>query len=385
MIQLRKKFREHDERVKDVLQKTFEFKNTKAPIIINDVNYWLFGDLPEVIPDDYCDTDPTSMMNFQLEKVRRHYETFTNDCYLGFLHPWYGTGVLASGFGISIAFHEKADPGVGLSPVKIVEDLERISPPDPEKDGLMPQVLKTIEYFKANCDLPIGITDCQGPLTTAVNVIGYDKYFYWMYDYPKKIHALMEMVTDALIEWVKLQKQRVGMPMESEAYPLGVRLPEGFGGTWMSDDDCVLLPTKLYKEFVVPYNSKFLKAFGGGCIHYCGTATQHIENFLETDGLTAINCFSLDDLEAAAKMKAALSTKGIVYMACDFAPSDQRLSQYYQELFSLMDQTGLIIVPYIAPAIELDKGKYEAKQRAPFELATRVNTTIEQAMSHSTR
>ncbi len=381
MIHLKEQFKGHDEQAKAALKETFEFTNATAPIIINDVNYWLFGDLPDNIPDDYCDEDPTSMMNFQLEKMKRHYETFTDDAYVGFLHPWYGTGVLASGFGIPIAFHEKADPGVGLSTVKVVEDLKNITPPDPEKDGLMPQVLKTIEYFKTNCDLQIGFTDCQGPLTTSVNVIGYDKFFYWMYDYPKKIHALMEMVTDALIAWVKLQKELSGMPMETGSYPLGVRLPEGFGGAWMSDDDCVLLPANLYKEFVVPYNSKFLKAFGGGCIHYCGTATQHIENFLATDGLTAINCLSLDDLEAAAKMKAALSTKGIVYMACDFAPSDERLSEYYQELFASMDPQGLIVVPYIAPAIELDKGKYEARQRNPLELAKKVRTTIEQAMA----
>jgi len=381
MIHLKEQFREHDEQAKAALKETFEFTNTTAPVIINDVNYWLFGDLPDNIPDDYCDEDPTSMMNFQLEKMKRHYATFTDDAYVGFLHPWYGTGVLASGFGIPIAYHEKADPGVGLSTVKVVEDLETITPPDPEKDGLMPQVLKTIEYFKSHCDLTIGITDCQGPLTTAVNVIGYDKFFYWMYDYPKKIHALMEIVTDALIAWVKLQKERIGTPLETESYPLGVRLPEGFGGAWMSDDDCVLLPANLYKEFVVPYNSRFLQAFGGGCIHYCGTATQHIDNFLATDGLTAINCLSLDDLAAAAKMKAALSTKGIVYMACDFSPSEERLPQYYRDLFSMMDQTGLVIVPYISPAIELDKGKYEAKQRDPLALAKRVNTAIEQAMA----
>lgn len=45
--------------------------------------------------------------------MKRHYATFTDDAYVGFLHPWYGTGVLASGFGIQIAYHEKADPGVG--------------------------------------------------------------------------------------------------------------------------------------------------------------------------------------------------------------------------------------------------------------------------------
>ena len=42
------------------------------------------------------------------------------------------------------------------------------------------QVIKTLEYFKDNCDLPRGVTDCQGPLTTALSVVGYDNYSYWL-------------------------------------------------------------------------------------------------------------------------------------------------------------------------------------------------------------
>ena len=71
MIQLKETFQTHDNKAKELLKEAFEFKNTTAPVIINDVNYWLFGDLPENIPDDYCDEDPTSMMNFQLEKMKR--------------------------------------------------------------------------------------------------------------------------------------------------------------------------------------------------------------------------------------------------------------------------------------------------------------------------
>jgi hypothetical protein len=145
----------------------------------------------------------------------------------------------------------------------------------------------------------------------------------------------------------------------------------------MSEDDAVMIGPDLYKEFLVPCNSRFLQAFGGGCIHYCGTATQHIDNFLAIKGLTAINNFNLDNLGEAIKMKDALARKGIVYTGCDFVPNDQRLESYYEEFFDGMkNQTGLIVGAYIAPRMALEKGKYTECERDQLALARRVHKII---------
>jgi hypothetical protein len=381
MTHLKEKYLEHDERARNLLKETFEFKNKKATVLIDDVNYWTFGDLLEDIPEDYYEDDPVVMMNYQIKKIIRHYEYYTDDCYQGYLMPWYGTGVLASGFGINIVKNYKADPAVDLSPIKKPEEIKKLKLPDPQQDGLMPQVLRTLRYFKDNCDLPVGVTDCQGPLTTALSVVGYDNFSYWMYDYPKLIHELMDMVSEALIGWVKFQKEHVSIPIESNSFPLGLRVPDGYGGVWISDDDSVIIGAEHYKEFVVPYNSRVLKAFGGGCIHYCGTATQHIDNYLNTEGLTSVNNFNLDNIGAASKMREALRKKGIPYMACDFVPSDSRLETYYKDLLSAMgDQKGLIIISYVAPAVELENGRYSESHRDQFELGKRVKSVIESHM-----
>jgi uroporphyrinogen-III decarboxylase len=152
----------------------------------------------------------------------------------------------------------------------------------------MPRVLNTIRTMRANTDLPVGVTDCQGPLTTALQIISYDKMFYWMYDYPEAIHQLMQTVTDALIDWVRLQKVAGGQETCDDGYVLGTKIPGGLGGVWISDDDATLVGADLYREFVVPYNSQVLQAFGGGAIHYCGCCDQHIDNYLATEGLRAI-------------------------------------------------------------------------------------------------
>ena len=73
---------------------------------------------------------------------------------------------------------------------------------------------------------------------------------------------------------------------------LRVKVPDGFGGVWLADDDSIILSASTYNEFVRPYNERVLLAFGGGCVHYCGNSTQNIQNYCNTKGLTAINDFT---------------------------------------------------------------------------------------------
>jgi len=360
------------DRAEAELAATFRFQNTQPAVVVVDANYWTFGDLPDEIPSDYY-TEPASAFRCQMEKIQSHFQNIPDDAYIPFLHPWYGTGVLASAFGVKVICNPKADPAVDLATIQHPEEIDALQMPVPGESGVMRLVVQMIDHFKAHSDLPVGFTDCQGPMATIMQVLGYDKFCYWIQDEPDRIHKLMKMITDALIEWVKFQKARCGQPITRASFPLSVKLPEGFGGVWISDDDSVLLGAGVYREFIKPYNEQLLAAFGGGCIHFCGKSTQNIENYANTRGVTAINNFTLDNLQAAAKMRRALRDKGIVYMACDFTPADNRLEDYFRELFKAMDgPEGLVVASYIAPAIALDKGKYEPANRDRTTLARRV-------------
>ncbi|MEI6646072.1 MAG: uroporphyrinogen decarboxylase family protein [bacterium] len=361
-----------NQRAESRLAEAFRFQNKSAPVVIVDANYWTFGDLAEEIPDDHY-TEPASAFRYQMAKIERHFDDIPDDAYIPFLHPWYGTGVLASAFGIEVICNPKMDPAVGLSTMRELEEIDALPVPVPGESGVMPLIMRMLDYFKAHADLPVGFTDCQGPLSTALQIVGYDKFCYWMQDDPERIHKLMARVSDALIAWIRFQKGRAGQPLNGCCYPLSIKVPEGFGGVWLSDDDSVIMGAEHYNEFVRPYNERVLAAFGGGCIHYCGNSTQNIENYCNTRGVTAINNFTLDNFEAATKIRRALRDKGIVYMACDFAPAEQRLSDYYRELRKAMDGTeGLIVGAYIAPAIALDKGSYTAASRNRVKLARRI-------------
>ena len=354
------------------LASSFQFRNEKAPVVIVDTNYWTFGDLSGEIPLDHY-TEPSSVFRYQMDKIERHFNNIPDDVYIPFLHPWYGTGVLASAFGVKIICNPKADPAVDIPLMQHPEEIDLLTLPVPGESGAMPVVIKMMDYFMAHTDLPVVFTDSQGPLSTAFQIAGYDKMCYWMYEDPDRIHKLMALVTDALIAWVRFQKEYTRQSLTGDSYPLSVKLPAGYGGVWMSDDDSVIISADLYNEFVRPYNEKVLAAFGGGCIHYCGNSTQNIENYCNTRGVTAINNFNLDDLESAGKIRRALREKGIVYMACDFTPADNRIDDYYHELRKVMDgPEGLILCSYVAPAIALDKGKYEAIERDREVLSKRV-------------
>lgn len=224
----------------------------------------------------------------------------------------------------------------------------------------MPVVLRTIDYMKTHSDLPISVTDPQGPLNIAICLCGVENLFLWMYTNPDEVHQLMEFCTDVLIDWIKIQKKHAGQEIESGAWPHGIILPKGFGGVWIADDDCTVISPELYKEFVVPYNSKVFKAFGGGTLHFCGSAEHQMENFINTEGLKGINNFCMGNFNQIYKMQKLYEDK-LTIMVCDFVPLN--IKEYYSVLLNNLKRKGTILAIYISSECALDNGKYTIVSR----------------------
>ena len=357
----RRLFEKRLEKVKAKTADGFAFRKVdQPPFIVNSALYWVFGLDPETFPDTYFD-DPAVMTRFQ-ERTYYDQAKEIDDDFVPYLMPWFGTGVVASAFGSQLEFLPKQDPAVNprYYPVQTPEDIRKLPIPDPECDGLMPKVLQFLAYMKQNSFLPVGITDFQGPLTTANQLMGYDKLIYLMHDAPAAAHELMDKVTQALILWVKRQKQVIGERLNECISDQQVYIGR-HAGVWFSDDDVVLMSSRLYKEFVVPYNSRILTTFGGGCLHYCGNATHQAENFLRTEGLLAINNYTLHDLRAFRELKSRVEGR-IVLFACDFTPVDYK--EYFQELLDGLSYRGLVIDSQFSPVVGLLKdGKYTAIRR----------------------
>ena len=359
----RQLFARRMEKVKAKTADVFAFRKVdRPPFIVNAAPYWAFGLHPENFPDRYYD-DPEVMTQFQ---ERNYYEQVlaVDDDFVPYLMPWFGTAVTASALGCRVDFLVKMDPAVnpGVYPVRSPADVKRLRIPNFERDGLMPRVLEFIRYMRSNSFLPVGITDFQGPLTTANQLMGYDKLIYLMQDHPSAMHELMDKVTETLIGWVKKQKDVIGEPLTECISDQQVYVGR-HAGVWFSDDDAVLMSPGTYKEFVVPYNSRILRAFGSGCLHYCGNATHQAENFLATEGLLAINNYTLYDLRAFRELKSKLEGR-IVLFACDFTAADY--AAYFRELLDGLSLAGLVIDSQFTPAVALvPGGKYEQARRDP--------------------
>jgi uroporphyrinogen-III decarboxylase len=356
--------RRFDARLARVAAKTadvFAFKDVKEPpFIVNSALYWIFGLDPDTLPDDYV-TEPAVMTAFQ-ERTFYDQVKEIDDDFIPYLMPWFGTVVTASALGCQIEFQPKMDPAANprFYPVQTVEDVHRLEIPDPEKAGLMPDVLRRLKHMKDNSFLPVGITDFQGPLTTANQLMGYDKLIYLMYDHPEVMHELMDKVTETLIMWVNKQKGVIGEPLTECIGDQQVYTGK-HAGVWFSDDDAVLMSVKTYREFVVPYNSRILEAFGGGCVHYCGNATHHADSFLATKGLKALNIYNLYNIRSVAELQEKLQDR-VVLFVCDFTPVDYEA--YFDEMLDTLSHRGIVICSQYSPVVGLLKGgKYDAVRR----------------------
>ena len=336
--QLEERIRASRERIVDAYRHR---DNGVMPFLVSDVNYWLAGETPSLIPDDYF-TNCESMLRFQIGKIERHMATYDDD-YIPFLFPWYGTGVLATALGGQVLFQEKMDPVIHGAVIQRPEQVRQLSLPDPNQDGLMPRVLETIRYFRAHSDLPVSFTDAQGPLTTALTLVGPETLFVWFYEHPSEAHELMEFCTEAFIRWVKAQKEVIGPAAGKCCFPHGILLPEEFGTVWISDDDCVAISAAHYREFAVPCNARVFKAFGGGTLHFCGSAEHQIENFARTEGLVGVNNFCMDNFRQLHEMQQVFKDR-ILLMACDFSPSqiEAYLRQVVQQFEAEGDGRGVV-------------------------------------------
>jgi hypothetical protein len=170
-----------------------------------------------------------------------------------------------------------------------------------------------------------------------------------------------------------VQKKHAGQELDSGAFPHGIVLPKGFGGVWISDDDCVIISPDLYKEFVVPYNARVFKTFGGGTLHYCGSAQHQFENFLNTEGLTGINNFCMGDFHQVYKMQEMFENR-LPIMVCDFIPL--RIEEYYTELLRNLAFKGTILGLFPAPEFALHNGRYHNISRDGREIAEQAKQTV---------
>jgi hypothetical protein len=183
------------------------------------------------------------------------------------LTPTVGVVTIPSAFGCDVIWQERDFPAVR----PLIRDPEQIADlrlPD-VRAGELARILEYTRFFREQMQgqLPIRVTDIQGPLDNASLIMGHNNFLLTIRTHPALAHRLLQLITDLTIEVVREQRRVAGPGFVPALFQPW--LPDGWGIS-ISNDDSVMISGRHMAEFGVPYFNQLSDAFGGVYIHSCG-------------------------------------------------------------------------------------------------------------------
>ena len=155
----------------------------------------------------YLDAD--EKMNVQL-KLK---ELLPDALILPGVFPDLGVIVEVSAFGGQFFWFEQSAPYI-MPCLRELHEVDSLKMPEPGKVGLMPLVLSQQRIMQQRLRAQgkeLGKwAMSMGPAEIAGLLLGYEKYFLGLYDDPKRLMNLMELITEFVIRWIRLQEVGIG-------------------------------------------------------------------------------------------------------------------------------------------------------------------------------
>jgi hypothetical protein len=211
-----------------------------------------------------------------------------DDDYVPSLYPGCRQGTIPTAYG---AVEQRSAEHTWVRPMlRDGKDVYELGHPDFTKDGVAAEFLDRVRYFRSATQgrIPIQLADMQGPLDLASNMWGTEPLIMAMYTDPEAVHHLLQLMTDAFIEYVRLLDEAA----EGDLVPIHcmpvVWMPKA-AGVALSEDLLAVISPKLYAIFGRPYNEQIADALGGVVIHSCGSVEHNLGLLAETRGLTGAN------------------------------------------------------------------------------------------------
>ena len=108
----------------------------------------------------------------------------------------------------------------------------RIRKPQPGDNPIYARMIKRLAFLQDRSPLPLRLVNVASPMVTASMIWNYTDLMLALFQYPGEVHALLEVITEATIDYVRLQlthiKHLCTMGHEPEVLPpeIGLRVSE---------------------------------------------------------------------------------------------------------------------------------------------------------------
>ncbi|MEX2683046.1 MAG: uroporphyrinogen decarboxylase family protein [Candidatus Sigynarchaeota archaeon] len=166
--------------------------------------------------------------------------------------------VIGEAFGARLTYMPDVIPVHEVPAIRRPEDIERLEPKDPRRDGRMPEVIKVARSFKARFNQPgeFCFGGCEGPITAAGSVWGVENLLRNMIKNPPLVHKVLSAVTDTIIDFCNAQ-------LEAGVAAVGFAEPT-------ASSTCI--SPGFFHEFAMPYLKKITRKVNspGFLLHICG-------------------------------------------------------------------------------------------------------------------
>ncbi len=223
-------------------------------------------------PIDKVLDSPQKMLEWSKQIADLHLEI--KDDYIPMVRVEFGTAQIAAAFGSELAYFEGSLPAAKTHPLRNIDDVYTMSMPDMNHQ-LGQKLIEYSKYYKANLAglYPFQHPDVQSTFNSAHLIRGND-ILYDFYDNSKEVRTLLAKVTDYMIYWIEQSKPYI-TDIEGMFYDSGGLWK---GGARISNCSLQMISPALYDEFIIKEDKRFLKAMGGGRIHYCGEHKQILKS-----------------------------------------------------------------------------------------------------------
>ena len=179
---------------------------------------------------------------------------------LPYLEPWMGTGVYANAYGCPYHWRENDSPHV-LYRYHHIEEAAAAPYPDWRESEIMNRVLVCIDALKEMTGgrIPISMTDTQSPYDTATLILEATELFAACYEAPAAVAAFLDRLTDLIIEFSRVQAERIGSGLRACPGHIFHGSPT-LSGLAVSDDNLAVGSPAINAQFALPADERISSA-----------------------------------------------------------------------------------------------------------------------------